>query len=284
MTTRALVLSGGGPLAVAWEVGLLAGFAQQGVDASRADFTLGTSAGAIVGSQVCAGADPVAMAAAIAAEQGGRAPAYDAGALARLPELFRKAQSGLANPATSRAEIGAYALAAPTGDEASHLAAFSARLPLQDWPERAFACTAVDAEDGGFQIIAKEQGADLLSAVAASCSLPGLSPPISIGGRRYMDGGLRSATNADLAAGYDIVLVIAFQPDTPARERLAAKLKDEVESLQEGGSMVVSVTPDEEVLAAIGADTMDLTRRPAVVQAGLSQGLAQAPVLKEVWG
>ena len=49
---------------------------------------------------------------------------------------------------------------------------------------------------------------------AARC--PGVYPPVTIDGRRYVDGGMRSATNADLAAGYDRVVVLA--PD-PARRR-----------------------------------------------------------------
>lgn len=288
MATRAVVLSGGGPLAVAWQAGLLAGFAEGGVDVALADFTLGTSAGAIVGSQAAGGADLSAFVAAIVAEaEGPPAPAFAGAnpeAIARLPDLFRQAQDGMGNPAQARAEIGVYALAAPVADEASHLEAFSRRLPLQTWPEREFVCTAIDAADGGFQLIGRDQGADLLTAVAASCSLPGLSPPVTIDGRRYMDGGLRSSTNADLAAGYDVVLVVAFQPNGPAAARMAAKLEQEVSSLQDGGSIVVSVTPDESVLAVLGGDTMDVSRRPDVARAGLAQGRTQAGVLKEVWG
>ncbi|MDB5445730.1 MAG: patatin, partial [Phenylobacterium sp.] len=55
MTTRALVLGGGGPVGVAWESGLIAGFAQAGVDLGRADFVLGTSAGSIVGAKLAMG-------------------------------------------------------------------------------------------------------------------------------------------------------------------------------------------------------------------------------------
>jgi NTE family protein len=55
MTTHALVLGGGGEAGVAWEIGLLAGLAQRGVDLRDADVVIGTSAGAIVGTLLLSG-------------------------------------------------------------------------------------------------------------------------------------------------------------------------------------------------------------------------------------
>ncbi|MEV1147602.1 patatin-like phospholipase family protein, partial [Micromonospora sp. NPDC049799] len=52
---RALVLGGGGVTGVAWELGLLAGLAERGVDLLGADVVVGTSAGSVVGAQVCSG-------------------------------------------------------------------------------------------------------------------------------------------------------------------------------------------------------------------------------------
>ncbi len=57
--------------------------------------------------------------------------------------------------------------------------------------------------------VGRDTGWPLLDAVAASCAVPGVHPPITVGGRRLVDGGLRSPTDADLAAGCDRVLVVA---------------------------------------------------------------------------
>ncbi|WP_322008789.1 hypothetical protein [Paraburkholderia sp. J12] len=57
--SKAFVLSGDGPLAVAWQCGLMSGLAQSGVSLRDADFLLGTSAGAIVATQtLSAGSTP----------------------------------------------------------------------------------------------------------------------------------------------------------------------------------------------------------------------------------
>jgi len=60
---RALVLGGGGPVGIAWEAGLAAGLHEGGVDVTRADFILGTSAGSFVGAQLAGRRDPASLAA-----------------------------------------------------------------------------------------------------------------------------------------------------------------------------------------------------------------------------
>src|SRR5712692_10292948 len=52
---RALILGGGGPVGRAWEVGILKGLADAGVDVSQADLVVGTSSGAILGTQLRSG-------------------------------------------------------------------------------------------------------------------------------------------------------------------------------------------------------------------------------------
>src|SRR3954453_6188136 len=111
---RALVLSGGGPVPVAWHGGLLAGLARAGTDLADADFILGTSAGAIVGSQLASGVDPDAIAYAILNEGAeSRAPPgamFNGPAAARLPSLFALALGPAADPAAARREVGAHGL------------------------------------------------------------------------------------------------------------------------------------------------------------------------------
>ncbi|MDB5446192.1 MAG: hypothetical protein JWQ97_1509 [Phenylobacterium sp.] len=290
MTTRALVLGGGGPVGVAWESGLIAGFAQAGVDLGQADFVLGTSAGSIVGARLAMGVPAAQLADASLAIKAGApsapAPGRPAPDLSRMLQLMAEAQGGTRNPAEVRRELGALALAAQTPGEEVYLqmVARSIGAPRPErWPQRAFACTAVDAEDGGFQLWEDVSQVDLLAAVAASCAVPGIFPPVTLKGRPYIDGGMRSFTNADLAGGYDVVVVVAVQPPGGA-PFTSRQLDEEVESLQSGGGTVVTILPDEGSAAAFGPNLMDFGRSPAVARAGLAQGAAQAAVLKEVWG
>lgn len=293
--TRALVLGGGGPVGIAWESGLVAGLAQAGVDLGRADLTMGTSAGSFVGARLALGADPRTLADPLLAdaerpasaprEGSSRAPAD----LSKLMQLMAEAQGGLRNPAEVRAEIGAFALAAPTMDEHAFIQSFGrafASLPDDLWPERDFACTAVDAETGAFQLWTRASGVGVVRAVASSCSVPGVYPPVTLSGRRYIDGGMRSATNADMAAGHDLVVVIALRLAAAGgamAERLGASLDEEVESLKHGGSTVVVITPDEASVTAFGVNLMDFRRRPDAARAGLAQGQAYAADLKPLW-
>jgi NTE family protein len=298
--TRALVLGGGGPVGIAWESGLAAGLAQGGVDLGRADFTLGTSAGAFVGARLAMGADAATLAdpiladpiraeaerPAAASRQGPeRAPAD----LSKLMAMIAEAQGGLGNPAEARAEIGAFALAAQTMDEAAFLASFGrsfSGLPEDFWPQRDFACTAVDAQTGGFQLWTKASGVGVVRAVASSCSVPGVFPPVTLNGRRYIDGGMRSSTNADMAAGHELVVVVAVRAGATGgatAERLAARFDEEIETLKDGGATVVAITPDDASIEAFGVNLMDFRRRPAAARAGLAQGLAYAADVKAYW-
>jgi NTE family protein len=286
--SRALVLSGGGPMGFAWESGLIAGFAQGGVDFGEADFILGTSAGAIAGARLASGLDPAGLAEAVIAADLTGAPPLNRGSpeiFARMMALMGAAQESSRHPAEARREIGALALAAEGAGAQDEFIAVMARelgeLPGPAWPSRTrYACSAVDAEDGGFQLWEAGSGVELVRAVASSCCVPGMIEPIAILGRRYMDGGMRSPTNADLAAGHDVVVVISVVPERSGAGRL---LEEEVESLKAGGSTVITVAPDDGSLAALGTDLMDLARRPGAARAGVAQGLAQAEVLRDYW-
>jgi NTE family protein len=284
MTGRALVLGGGGPVGLAWQSGLLAGFAQAGADLGRADFILGTSAGSLLGARLALGAVTADLAEALLA-QPARPPGAAVHDLAPVLTLVESAQSGQRNPAEVRRELGALALGASVGGEAAYLAMMTHAVggpPTPAWPGRGYACTAVDAEDGGFQLWDRASGVDLAAAVASSCSVPGVYPPVSIQGRRYIDGGMRSFTNADIAADYELVVVVAVLP-AGAPAFLIRQLDEEVESLKAGGATVVAITPDPAAAEAIGPQLLDPGRTVAAVRAGLAQGASQAAVLRSVW-
>jgi len=292
--TRALVLGGGGPAGIAWESGLIAGLAQGGVDLGQADFTLGTSAGSFVGARLALGTDAKTMADAIFAEaersvrnvnRTGRPPD-----LTKLMRLMVQAQDAQRHPAEARAEIGAYALAADTMSEDEYLESFGRAfnsLPDDLWPQRDFACTGVDAASGAFQLWTKESGVGIKRAVAASCSMPGVHPPVTLQGKRWFDGGGRSSTNADMAVGHDLVVVVAMRLNdwTPggALAKLFARLDDEVRTLTDGGATVVTLLPDDASRAAMGGNLMDFSKRVDAARAGLAQGLADAADLKTYW-
>ncbi len=281
--TIGLVLSGGGPLAVAWECGVAGGLATRGIALGSADLILGTSAGAIVGLQLAAGRDPEAMAQAILDEKSGKPPpgamtTYHQDAVAKLPDAFAKALSGKAG----RVEVGEYALRAATSEsEADYVARMELSLGLKAWPDRNVGVVAVDATTGEHAIFAANSGATLGQTVAASCCLPGLSPPVTIGERRYIDGGMRSSANVDLLGPCERVLVLNFRPPGPAGDRMQARALAQVEQLEASGAHVQLVLPNDTSLMAIGPRTMDVTRRPDVVHAGMVQGAALAASLRE---
>jgi NTE family protein len=127
----------------------------------------------------------------------------------------------------------------------------------------------------------------VVQAVASSCSVPGVYPPVMLNGRRYIDGGLRSSTNADMATGHELVVVVAVRLGAAGgamSERIAARFNEEVETLKDGGATVVVVTPDEASIESFGVNLMDFRRRPGAARAGLAQGQAYAADLKALWG
>lgn len=291
---RALVLGGGGPVGIAWEAGLVAGLKEGGVDLASADFILGTSAGSFVGAQLAGGRDPASLAQAqIAmgkAQQNAardpdrpRPPAPD---LTPLMQLMADAPEGEPPPDFLR-KFGAFALAAQTISEADFIRTFgSLGDSARPWPER-FACTAVDAESGVFRMWSVREGVPLSQGIASSCAVPGVYPPITINGRRWIDGGMRSSTNADLAAGHDRVLVIAVaaaDDADPRTARLAARLKGERDAIAAAGGVSELVTPDPEARATFGPNLLDARRRADVAEAGLAQGRREASRLQAFWG
>jgi NTE family protein len=288
--TKALVLGGGGPVGVAWESGLLAGMAEKGLDLSTGDFVLGTSAGSFVGAQLALGRPPAQLA---APDLAGSVPAPPgSGAPPDLTTLITKmleAASGKRPAEEVRAEIGAWALQSPAMSEEEFIQRFAPSLGgAADgaWPTKSYACTAVDAADGSFVIWNNQSGIGLARAVASSCAVPGIYPPISFRGHRYIDGGMRSATNADLAKGYGVVIVVAVtvraMPSAIA-DVFRRRFDAELEALRDSGSRVEVIVPDERSCAEFGVNLMDHGRRQPSAQAGLEQGRNEAARLLEIW-
>ncbi|MGH9095989.1 MAG: patatin-like phospholipase family protein, partial [Acidimicrobiales bacterium] len=196
-TTKALVLGGGGVVGIAWELGVIAGLADDGLDLTDADLIVGTSAGAAVAAQITTGSLDELVGAQLAESQE-LAAELD---LDLLAEIFSLLSQGSESDDDLRAQVGARALGARTVAEPVRRAVIASRLPSPVWPAHPVLVTAIDAHSGALTRFDASSGVSLIDAVAASCAVPGVWPPVSIGGRRYIDGGVRSVTNADLASG-----------------------------------------------------------------------------------
>jgi NTE family protein len=279
---RALVLGGGGVTGVAWELGVIAGLFEHGLDLRDADLIVGTSAGSVVGAQIAGGTDIEQLYEAQLvppAQTAERAVDFDP---AQMEAAFARLMSGGAmDPVRLRAAIGGYALSAATIPEAQRKAIIASRLLTAEWPSGRLVIVAIDTQSGQERFFDRDAGVPLVDAVAASCAVPGVWPPVTIEGRRYMDGGVRSVNNADLASGYARVLI--FSPAGMADWGPLGSLRAEVSGLESRGSAVRVVAPDEASLVAIGPNVLDPAHREGSARAGREQGKALADALRVLW-
>ena len=290
---RALVLGGGGSTGNAWLIGVVAGLFDAGLDVTPADLTIGTSAGSTTAAQL-AGATPAELLAATlaAAPQQRTGPVgSERGPVPNRPvvdhlERIRGIIAAAEDAADMRRRMGAAALdmdAASDGSwQTQWRATVAARLPNQRWPQRTVLITAVDAQTGEPVVFDRHSGVDLVDAVAASCSS---GRPYRIGGRHYIDGGYRSnAENADLAAGYARVLVLApFGGRSLQPLDWGMHLATQVDDLRAHGSSVETIFPDGDSEHMFGANAMDPSLRPPAARAGYDQGRALAEQLTGFW-
>lgn len=286
MTSRALVLGGGGPVGIGWEAGMLKGLADQGINLADAGLIVGTSAGSIVGAQIASGTTPTELfdeQLARVSEAGplqGFTPDMET-----LIEIGKLWIGGAEVTQAVRAEIGALAVKAKTFDEEEWIAQFKESLDSNEWPEKRLVITGVDVSTGEFLTWDGTSGVPIELAVAASCSVPGILPPVTIDGPRYMDGGVRSVSNADLAEGYDRIVIIAPSgaADNPFDNNASGQLKDEVAGLNAAGSIVAMFLPDADALAASGPNRMDVAFLKPAAEAGLRQAHDVADQVRAIW-
>ncbi|MCB5168671.1 patatin-like phospholipase family protein [Streptomyces bambusae] len=278
MGGTALVLGGGGLTGVGWEAGMLHGLAEAGVDLSTADLVIGTSAGSVIGAQLTSGLLTLPeLYERQLGDASGETPArLGPGLLARHALAMLRERE----PRAYRRRVGAFALAADTGAEADRRRVLAARLVSHDWPDRRLLVTAVDALTGELRAFGRSDGAGLVDAVAASCAVPGVWPPVTIGGRRFIDGGVRSATNADLAGGCERVVILA---PVAAGAGVLPSARRQAERLRAGGASVLLLTPDKASRAAFGRNVLDPARRAPAAVAGRAQSLAHAAEAAGFW-
>ena len=280
----ALVLGGGGPLGIAWEAGMLEGWAQSWGQSWARDHSagqplapllagriIGTSAGAIVGAHLAAHGSVTALVADQHAPAGADSPKglRVAGFLAAFAKakLFSRSLTGL------RRSMGKSARSAARPGEAEFVAAIArsytpAGAPDGAWP-RELLLTAVDAETGEFYAWSGASGVPLALAIAASCAAPCVFPLVHVHGRATMDGGTGSPTNAGLAAGCARVLIL-----DPLGRLLGrySPLEAERRGLETAGSHTLAFMPDRAVADAMGRHVFDVAQRSVVATLGQAQG------------
>jgi NTE family protein len=290
----ALVLGAGGVVGQAWHAGVLSALADElGWDARQADHVIGTSAGSVAGALLRAGIGP--------GDLFGRATGepLSAEAQSRLSAAGMRQPPTLPSPTLGRSRMPAspalFARAAmtfrpglllagalPRGTtDNSVIANGVAALFPDGWPDARLEVCAVRLDDGRRTVFGRpgSPSAGVGEAVAASCAIPGYFKTVRIDGVEYVDGGVHSPTNADLARGADLVLVSSpMSLDSAALRRPAtdrvfrmghrASLERELVPLRRSGTPVVTFQPGVEDLAVMGgtAGAMDTGRREVVAR------------------
>ncbi|GGN09938.1 patatin [Terrabacter tumescens] len=291
--TRALVLAGAGAAGNAWELGLIAGLADGGVDITNADLVVGTSAGSTVAAQITSGTAPSELYAAILAEVPVPPSRVGVSTRPRTPQVSGPSYlewsdaiiAESSDPADLRRRLCAAALArdAAAGSPQNRWREIVAsRLPSHDWPRQRVLIPAVDARTGEPVVFDRDSGIDLVDAVAASTSA---MTPYPVGAGRYLNGGYRRSENADLAMGFDRVVVLSpFSGRTRMPLAWRMDLASQVADLHAAGSRVETVFPDARAGDVFDANALDPSTRPPAARGGHAQGQALAATLAEFWG
>lgn len=284
---RALVLGGGGVAGIAWHIGMMSELVARGADLGAADLVIGTSAGSVAGAVLRFGQVESAYDIQTSSDTpdlpaaGPIAPPLD---MSTFRERVMTMIAGARDAQEARARLGTAALAMTAGAGESILVpTLEAQFPSAlGWPAEPFGVCVVDATTGEFRVLDASSGVELPRAVAASCSVPLVFPPVDIEGRPHVDGGMRSATNADLADGYGKVLILACGPEDPANP-LGPQLDEAVTGLRASGSDVLVLSADEVSLRAFGGNSLAASSRIPSAHAGRAQAAGIADEVLAFW-
>ena len=275
MTTRGLVLAGGGLAGIAWETGILCGIADEAPDAALALLAsavlLGSSAGATVAAQLGSGTGLDELFARQTDEESHEIdPGVDVEDIAAL--FVTAMMTPGATMQQKLQGIGAIALAADTVAERVRRAVISHRLPSHDWPHRTLRVTAIDAVTGELVVLDGVSGVGLVDAVAASCAVPGVWPPVTIGDRRFFDGAVGSSVNLVAAGDCDDVVILVPQGEnspSPFGSGPGPEIAD-------FPGATLTVFADDASLVAFGRNPLDPACRIPSAVAGRDQGRREA--------
>jgi NTE family protein len=296
-----LVLGAGGAAGHAFHAGVLAALEETtGWQPDSAEVIVGTSAGSLVAALVRAGCSARDLADASLRRPlspAGRALFERIGRRGPLPSPGPDLADVLRGPAAPNlllrpwalrpATLGAALL--PAGRvPADAVAAGVRNVYGSGWPSRPTWICAVGLDDGRLVVFGREgaPAASLADAVAASCAIPAFFAPVVIGGKRHVDGGVHSVTNADQVAdlALDLVLVscpmgaargpVAYTVDLPLRAAIRRRLEREEATVRRSGAEVVSFLPTPADRAAMGSNPMARGRGPAVTGQAYESTLA----------
>jgi len=278
------VLAGGGLAGIAWETGVLAGISDVAPAAAHAlldaDVLLGTSAGSTVAAQLGSGTDLEALfEAQVAAETHELAPGVSIDDVMELFASAMTAPGGVTLEERLR-RIGTVAAAADTVPEPVRRAVIGHRLPSREWPDRVLRISATDLETGELVIFDRDSGVALVDAVAASCAVPGVWPPVTIGERRFMDGGVGSTVNVAAAADCDAIVVLVPSSES-APTPFGAGAAPEIAAFP---GEALAVFADDDAIAAFGPNPLDPACRIPAAHAGREQGRRHADRLARFLG
>jgi NTE family protein len=304
-------------LGAAWSIGALCALQDElGIDPRECELVIGTSAGSVLAALVGAGVPThflrdhqrgIAL-----PQEGGPDEGADVYAWARSWDY--DSDTGDSKPALPRLGIGSphlllrqvrhplhypplsvlAAVTPPGSGDLRPIGRMVGSLETESgWVARDGVWICAMDYDTGKRVAFGREGsppAHLGAAAMASCAIPGWYAPVTIGGRKYVDGGACSTTSADLAAGHglDEVYVLApmasYELDQPQtlgarlerglRRRIARRLTREAAKVSTSGARVTVLTPGADDLAAMGANLMDPSRRVAVLETSLRTSLA----------
>ena len=274
------MLGGGGLAGIAWETGILRGIADESPATARtllqSDVLLGTSAGSTVAAQLGSGLGLNAL-----FDRQTTSSSTELNPAIGVEEMIELFVTAMTQPNTTTAEklrkVGAVALSTKTVAEPVRHDVIAARLPSHDWPDRVLRITAIDTATGELIAFDRTSGVDLVDAVAASCAVPGVWPPVTIGDRRYMDGGVGSTVNLAFARDCDIAVVLV------PSGRLAPSPfgSGAAEEVDEFGGSAFGVFADDASLEAFGKNPLDPACRTPSALAGREQGRQVAAAIAE---
>jgi NTE family protein len=297
-----LVLGGGGVLGEAWMMGVLGGIEDAtGLDLRQCEYFVGTSAGAIVSAELAAGRSPRrprSLPKSAEAAPALPAPVEPANRLAEAGAVAARRAGSWALAAAGTFAPLALGLAAPGG--AVMRGALLRRLPrprqtldrlmehianLGARFDGRLRVTAVDRNTGRRVVFGSPRAprASVAEAVTASCTVPWLFAPVPIGEREYVDGGVWSPTNLDIAPVGQGAHVLCLNPTASLTattdmigvfrtvSRSAAAI--EALALRRRGAQVRTFAPSVDCAEVMGLNLMDRRRAGRVLAAGYRQGL-----------
>jgi len=278
-----LILGGGGEVGIAWEIGVLAALEKKaGLKASACEVIAGTSAGAIVGAYVAQGRSVLELADLDRVGKGIPVGAGFGGKGDAKPTIPQDIIAALMSPEGTLeergAKLGKLALQARVSlDEATFVAGFRKMVGTDAWPQVDFRPTTVNTETGATVLWDRGSGIGLDAAVASSCSVPGVFPPVGFGGHHYIDvprrpfsGDLLKSKSLDAIVFVGLILPILANNNDQ---------KIELENATSGRLRTVTITGGPGV-AGISGDLLDHSVRVRAVQVGLEDGMSAAAAVK----